>query len=156
MPVELFKAELDQLILISSLVDHPSRQLTRKEKLLTRILWQADSRAQQQRLIRELNFINPALALWVKQHGVSIYVSCGYNNQARCEKIYSVDISQWDQRFTSNPSWQQMKSAGCRDKEIEQVLKQFAVKMQELLAAEIKMHYPYVWGYINVSEYFCQ
>jgi len=151
MSIELFKADLDDLILIAHLVTHPTKALNRREQLLTRILWQADSRQIEGRFLQNLGSINRLQAELVKAHGALVYVKSDHS-QRFCQRMYSIDTSSWDNRFAGNGFHQDLKREYRR--QIDAALAQFNKDLLELLQQEISKHYPYIWGYIESSAYF--
>jgi len=151
MAIELFKADLDDLILIASLVTHPSRALNRREQLLTRILWQADTRVPEGRFEQTIGSINKLQAALVKAHGALVYVKSDHS-QRGCQRMYSIDTGSWDNRFAGNGFHQDLKREYRR--QIDVALAQFNRELLELLQQEISSYYPYIWGYIESSPYF--
>ena len=151
MSIELFKADLDDLILIAHLVTHPTRALNRREQLLTRILWQADTRVPESRFEQSLSSINKLQSALVRAHGALVYVKSDHS-QRGCQRMYSIDTGSWDKRFAGNGFHQDLKREYRR--QIDAALAQFNKELLELLQQEIAEHYPYVWGYIESSPYF--
>jgi hypothetical protein len=151
MSIELFKADLDDLILIAPLVTHPNRVLNRREQLFTRILWQADTRVPEDRFEQNLSSITKLQSALVRAHGVLVYVKSDHS-QRGCQRMYSIDTGSWDNRFAKNGFHQDLKREYRR--QIGAALAQFKKELLELLQQEISNYYPYIWGYIESSKYF--